>query len=196
MNLTGAFSLKNIVKGFLFLVFFALFLSFYFVNQTLEFIKGSTTFSSRTEIVDRFDIPVVTLCFHPRYKPSLSGTFTSNLSPYLQPDNKQLPTGNKSVSDFLENASYKLGQDFQIELKVISKDYDDNISQEALSLTMGTNEPHFLKPYLSTVQTLTNGLCHRIESPVKIAPSGYLVLRVKLSKELDILDLPTKLDVY
>ena len=76
-----------------------LFFAFYFLNQTKEFLKGSTTFTSRAEEVEHFDIPVLILCFQPRY----------NLNSYLRKDDHSLMT------DILESANYKVGDDISID---------------------------------------------------------------------------------
>ena len=97
---------RNRLKSFFLKVLFFLFLSilffvFYFFNQTKEFLKGSTTFTSRAEEVEHFDMSVLILCFQPRY----------SLSSYLQKDDHSLMT------EFLESANYKLGDDITIDFR-------------------------------------------------------------------------------
>ena len=53
----------QVFKVILFMTLFILFSVFYFINQTTEFMKGSTTFASRTEEVDKFSIPVLVFLF-------------------------------------------------------------------------------------------------------------------------------------
>ena len=71
---------KSIVNVILFVSLFASFLWLYFVNETNEYLKGSTTFASRTEVVDKFDFPVLVICFEPNYKHSIYGNGSSDFT--------------------------------------------------------------------------------------------------------------------
>ena len=79
--------------------------------------KGSTTFASRTEEVDKFEIPVLIICFDPGYKPSIYGNNTADISYHFEFEKQYLIKEEQNLSDFLKSASYKLNEDFQIELK-------------------------------------------------------------------------------
>ena len=167
----------------LFLALFISFTAFYFINETDQFMKGSTTFASRTEQVDKVDIPVLVICFEPGYKPSIYGNSTaSGLSWKL---NNQLIN-----DDFLKSASYKLNEDIQIELDItdgnMTVKYDSEDEQQA--------KDNFQIDVYQTY-TFTYGPCYVIESAEKVSPS--MVMRVDV-KDLNskIVDKLSKLNLF
>ena len=52
----------------------------YLINETNEYLKGSTTFASRTGKVDKFNLPVLVICFQPNYKPSIYGNGSTDFA--------------------------------------------------------------------------------------------------------------------
>ena len=100
----------QVINVVLFIAFFISFSVFYFINETTEFMKGSTTFASRTEVVDKFDIPVLVICFEPKYKPSIYGNINEDISYYFYQDIDVIKEEQKrqKLADFLKSASYKL----------------------------------------------------------------------------------------
>ena len=111
-------SRTQVLNVVLFLALFVLFSVFYFFNETSEFMKGSTTFASRTEEVDKFEIPVLVICFEPKYKPSIYGNSNKTLHYYFYQDIDLIKEEQKrqKLADFLKSASYKLNEDIQIEI--------------------------------------------------------------------------------
>ena len=171
MEQTKRNSLKLFVKVLFFLLLSMLFFAFYFLNQTKEFLKGSTTFTSRAEEVEHFDMPVLILCFQPRY----------NLNLNLQ----------KEDYSFLDSANYKLGEDIVIDFH--SKWHTFN-GQEKQHLVVGRNIYDNSYVDVSTIQTLTYGLCYILESNRKLKPhqSFYITIQRKLEKQ----DKPDKVDLF
>ena len=76
--------LKKILNGIVFISLFICFLFLYFINETNEFLKGSTTFATRTEEVNKFTVPVLVICFEPNYKPSIFGNGTADLKKKME----------------------------------------------------------------------------------------------------------------
>ena len=89
-------------------------MAFYFVHQTGEFLKGSTTFTSRHVRVKHFESPVLILCFNPAYKPSKTGNHTMNLAYLFDDSSFELPIGT-TFDQFIEDMSFILSKDFEIE---------------------------------------------------------------------------------
>ena len=114
MEQSRAQLLKRIVNNISFIALFIFFLTFYFINETKEFMKGSTTFTSRTQEVEEFNIPVLVLCFEPSYKPSVYGNRSADLSYNFE--DQFLPEEEQTLVDFLKSASYKLNEDVQIQV--------------------------------------------------------------------------------
>ena len=149
-----------------------LFFAFYFLNQTKEFLKGSTTFTSRAQEVEHFDMPVLILCFQPRY----------NLNTYLRKDEYLLMT------EFLDSTNYKLGEDV-----VIGFGHTD-INAQKKQLILGRNCDDNLCINVSSIQTMTYGLCYILESKQKLTPNQfiYITIQRKLGKQ----EKPDKVDLF
>ena len=112
---------KAVVKAISFLVLVILFLIFYFIHQAEEFMKGSTTFTSRNEKVLDFEMPSLVLCFDPPFKASIFGNKSKNLNGLLT-SNDVL---NDSFDEFFENATYKLDKDFYMDMSINDQDFLD-----------------------------------------------------------------------
>ena len=61
----------KIIVSLLYLVLLGIFIRYYFLGIFQEYLKGSTTFSSRTQEAEYLNGPQITLCFEPSYKPSV-----------------------------------------------------------------------------------------------------------------------------
>ena len=157
----------QVINVALFLAFFISFSVFYFINETTQFMKGSTTFASRTEVVDQFDIPVLVICFEPKYKPSIYGNINEDISYYFYQDIDVIKEEQKrqKLADFLKSASYKLNEDIQIEIRMTNGNktvkYDLENGQKAMD--------NFKIDVYQTF-TLSYGMCYVIESTEKVSP--------------------------
>ena len=138
--------------------------------------KGSTTFASRTEEVDKFSMPVLVLCFEPAYKPSIYGNRSADLGSHFE-SQSFIPEEQK-LSDFLMSASYRINEDIQIELIML----DGNKSTVKLNLEDGQNVIDDFQVDVYRLHTLTHGLCYVIESPMKV--SSWFEMRI-LVKDLN-----------
>ena len=159
-------SRTQVLNVVLFLALFVSFSVFYFFNETTQFMKGSTTFASRTEVVDKFDIPVLVICFEPGYKPSIYGNSTSDL--YHKFDNQLIN------EDFLKSASYKLNEDIQIELEMV-----DGNKTVKHNLEDGRNVMDNFQVDVYQTHTLVLGLCYVIEIADKVSPWVFMKVLIK-----------------
>ena len=164
--------LKNVVRVILFILLFLSFLVFYFITETNEYLKGSTTFASRTEEVDKFNLPVLVICFEPSYKPSIYGNGSADFS-YLF-NKEDVIKEEEKLADILQSASYKLNEDVQIELVVT----DDNTTDNYL-LKDGQNQMKDFQIDLYKVYTLGLGSCYVIENTKKVSPWATFEVFVK-----------------
>ena len=177
---------KAIVKAILFLVLVILFLVFYFIHQAEEFMKGSTTFTSRNEKVLDFEMPSLVLCFDPPFKASIFGNKSKNLNGLLT-SNDVL---NDSFNEFFENATYKLDKDFYMELSINDQDFLDktlNIIHE------GVNNIDDIQINVSATKTSSHGTCQLLESDTKLNPSQGIQVKIFAAIQSDI---PKSLRVY
>ena len=171
MEQTKRKRLKSFVKILFFLLLSVLFFAFYFYNQTEEFLKGSTTFTSRAEEVEHFDMPVLLLCFQPRY----------NLNSYLQRNDHSL------MAEFLDSVNYKLGEDI-----VISFGY--TYSGQKKQLIFGRNVIGNVTINVSTIQTMKYGLCYILESEWQPKPHQFFNLTIQ--RNLEKQDKPDKVILF
>ena len=161
MEQTRSELLKNVLKVILILALFTSFLVFYFIKETSEYLKGSTTFASRTEEVDKFNLPVLVICFEPSYKPSIFGDESADFS-YLF-DKEDFIKEKEKLADALHSASYKLNEDVQIEFVV----QDDNTTDN-YTLKDGQNLMDNFQVDVYKIYTLTHGSCYVIENTKKV----------------------------
>ena len=165
-------SLKNVVKVSIFIALITFFLVVYFIDETNEYLKGSTTFATRPEEVDKYNLPVLVICFEPSYKPSIYGNGSADFS-YLF-NKEDLVKAEEKLADILQSASYKLNEDVQIELVVT----DDNTTDNYL-LEDGQNQLKDFQIDVYNVYTLSLGSCYVIENTKKVSPWATLHVFVK-----------------
>ena len=180
--------IKIFVKGILFCILLTFFMAFYFVHQTGEFLKGSTTFTSRHVRVKHFESPVLILCFNPAYKPSKTGNHTMNLAYLFDDSSFELPIGT-TFDQFIEDMSYILNKDFEIELG----HEKSGLSNKKLNL--GLNFYNGFQIKISKIKTMTYGLCHMLESDWKINITEGFQLNVTYEK-LSNIDKPKELIAF
>mgnify|MGYP001302521748 CR=1 FL=1 len=165
---------KSLVNIILFIALFISFLVLYFINETNDYLKASTTFASRTEQVDKFSLPVLVVCIEPSYKPSIYGNGSADLSIILEKE-KSIKKEQK-LSDFLKSASYKLNEDIQIEL--IMYDDNNNIAVKH-NLEDGQKVMDNFQIDVYQTQTLKYGFCYLIESGEIVSPEVSFDVIVK-----------------
>ena len=171
--------LKNLLNGIVFISLFICFLFLYFINETNEFLKGSTTFATRTEEVNKFTVPVLVICFEPNYKPSIFGNGTADFH-YLFEKEDLIEEGEK-LTDFLKSASYKLNEDVQIGM--VMKDGNMSVKYD-LEVEHKVMDNFHIDVY--QMHTLSQGSCYVIESTEKVSPWVTLEVYVKdLNSEND-----------
>ena len=89
----------QVVNILLFLALFVLFSVLYFFKETTE--------------LDKFSLPVLVICFEPKYKPSIYyGNNTADIEYHKIKEEDQK---RQKLALFFKSASYKLKEDIQIE---------------------------------------------------------------------------------
>ena len=153
--------LKKFIKGILYLILLILFVNFYFTDELKNYMKGSTTLSSRTEKVEFLEAPYITLCFQPIFKPSmllkhgLSNDIKNPLNLF-----EALGVGWFDMETF-ENFSYQYEKDFDITLL-----YEDK-----------SIEPDVLINFqIQKVVIFRHGLCYLIKHNANLSLNVYFVL--------------------
>ena len=118
--------------------------------------QGGTTLSSRTEKVESFDAPYMTLCFEPSFKPSMLqkhglptdiGTF------------KPLYNALKEMDmEMYQNLTYSYKEDFLIKLEMV--------------IEGDINEQKPINFEIQKVITARSGLCHLIKYNTSVSVNG------------------------
>ena len=181
MEQSKAKILKSIIESIVFIALLASFLVFYFINETKEFMKGSTTFATRTEEVTKYSMPVLVLCFE-KYKPSIFGNQSADLTYNLE-EEQFIFNEDEVMTDFLKSASYKLNQDVQIELEV----YFSEENYKTYQLHEGQNGSDDFRMKVYQIITLIDGPCYVLDSTenLDISVSFQVTVRDTTSKSAD-----------
>ena len=138
--------LKFLIQCILYLILSIVFVNFYLIDEIVNYTKGGTTLSSRTENVEYLEAPYMTLCLQPPFKPSML------LKHGLPEDTKNgydlFVAFQGMEMEIYEDLTYEFKKDFDIKLEVL-KNGDKSAEQI----------------YFETQKVVThrNGLCHLIQ---------------------------------
>ena len=127
----------------------------YLIDEILNYTKGSTTLSSRTEKVKFLEAPYITLCFQPSFKPSM--LLKHGLPKHTQHFMELYEALNGMNMKMYENFSYGYGNDFDIKLEILK--FTHNRSRLIEQIDFETQK----------VLTYRNGLCHLIKYNVNVS---------------------------
>ena len=162
----------------MFLALFALFLKYYFLNTYINYVKGSTTFSTKSEEITKMDQFYIVLCIKdPRFKPSITKQFSSIQSGFRYDDNLLYKIPRKgSIWQVIEHITYQVDKDYNIKIQLENWEENSNISG-------GLD--------FESIATYRNGMCTLIKPNVSL-PSNYgrYQIQVKFSPNLKDEDLP------
>ena len=163
-------ALKHILKFVVFSSLLVFFILFYFLDQTKQYLNGSSTFALRNEDVTEFDIPVHVLCMDPIYSKATKWgkrniTITSLL---MKDDNK-----NESLIQFFEETSYHLGQDFEIEFA-------------NTLLHHGKSEVENFQVIVQYLDTFNHGRCLMVQTYTKLEPTSEFFFKVRTKTRKDV----------
>ena len=147
----------------------------YLINETNEYLKGSTTFASRTGKVHEFNLPMLVICFEPNYKTSIYGNRTADFAYLFEKEN--LIKEEEKVADTLKSASYKLNEDVQIEFGM--RDGNDGNTTLKYVLEEGQSKMDNFHIDVFKTYTLIYGSCYLIESTEKVSPWVIFELSIK-----------------
>ena len=158
--------LKSFLKLIIFSTLFTFFILFYFIHQTNYYLKGSTTFASRVEKVQEFDMPVLVLFMTPIFK----SWKNNNISISALIEDPEL--ANMSILDFFDEATYNLNADLEIEF-------------QNKSLYEGINDFETFLISVRSIDTFLNGRCQMIRGNPELKPSDGIKVNVRLNEKED-----------
>ena len=168
----------------------------FFVKQIMiNFISKDSSFKVYQQ-KESFEIesPVITFCFNPPLKTSVLKQTQSGDYP-LKPvfyTNFLISGGVQNLTDILNTAVLKLGQDFNLIMTVNEfSDVTPTLLQEGMNYAFDTiTQTNSLEIKVMTVMTTLFGLCHQVEPLFEMSPNSYLFFKPILSEDLSAEDKP------
>ena len=146
----------QVVNILLFIALFVLFSVIYFFKETTK--------------LDKFSLPVLLICFEPKYKPHIYGNYTADIEYHkIKEDQKR-----QKVALFLKSASYKLNEDIQIELRITDDSKTVKYDLEDGQKVMDNFQIDVYQTY-----TMSYGICYVIENTEKVSPLTYISVVLK-----------------
>ena len=169
----------KIIISLLYLVLLGIFIHYYFLGIFQEYLKGSTTFSSRTQEAEYLNGPQITLCFEPAYKPSV---MDSNGLKDI-PSFAYFLNINDSWNKYHELA-YQLNTNIFFDLQLIM---NASISKQ------------YQKVFYEVIPigTYRNGMCYHVKHSIRMPSAfGKFKLELLFDSNLTDLDLPAKVKMW
>ena len=175
--------LKQILKTLLFVVLLFTFFFFYLQSQVEEFLKGSTTFTSRYEEIEKFQVPDLLLCMKPGTKRSVMTKFNYNLDEVFifYDERESYLKHNLTIWEAFQELTYKYKDDFEIRSGVDGWHPGDE------KLTIKSVE---------SIATLYHGMCFLLIIDEEIKVSSNYAFTLTFSDTLDNEDIPNKINLY
>ena len=155
---------------------------YFFIDVVKNYEKGLTSMATRQEKIEHFqgvDSPTISICFSPSRK--LKKLQELNLTPgffYLQPGSYEHLDNNLVMKDILDQTSFNLGEDFDIEF---GEFIPSNMTFTTKPLKLGkhpfsfANNGSFVK--LEEYNSI-NGKCYALTSDAHLSSNVPLVLTV------------------
>jgi len=81
---------KTFIKVSFYLILLSFYIRYYFMKQLIEFIKRSTQFNGKIEMVKVMPAPTITICMKPYLKQSMAQKYGYNSIKSLLDDPKEL----------------------------------------------------------------------------------------------------------
>ena len=181
---------KNIFLFGIFLALLGLYLKLYLIEETKEYAKGRTTFSSLLQKRTELEIPTIVLCMRPSVIPSMAREYGYEHFFELG-HNSKIKQLNISVWQMAEKIGYKLNRDFTVNLR------GSIFNNSNYDLEQGNNDLNGVKVTVEQVATHRHGMCQVINFNTKtnFGKDKALTLTVKFHESVPEEDVPTKIDV-
>ena len=150
---------KPFIKVFLYLTLFLIYVQFYLIGQTREYLEGKTTFATKFENDTNPTYPIIVICPDPPFKPSISKQSGYKVLTDLTHDwQERYLKDNMTQWEMYESLTYVLDRDFTL-AHTIGFGYLDN-------LKLGENNLKWWKDkfmIVSQIATSYHGYCILID---------------------------------
>ena len=175
---------KAFLKVIVLVILVVVFCLFYFIEETEEFMKQSTTFSSRNEEVSSFDVPDLMICFDPAIK--LSMALKHNYPPddpsfLVRDKNQRFLNPNLEMWDMFQELTYQFDRDYELNFTLNHKGFASDSK---------------LKPSkVKNIATKNHGNCVLVQFDQQVLVSTLWSMNLTFKESLQNSDVPKKLKV-
>ena len=170
----------TVTKVTIYITLLILFYFFYMMDVLNQYAGQKTNFAKSTDnILEKgVDMPALTFCLRPIFKPSMlkhhniSATFC--ITPNLVDETNQfiLENANLTWNEFCLNISYKLERDFTLDLS------DSWVVNNGTKMKTGINKVGETEVELREVFTKLDGLCYAMLSEFKWYTNSWYYIRI------------------
>ena len=185
--------LNHFLKITIIIISLTVFFKYFFIDIAKNYTEKLTGLAVEDKPFEEgengFKIPAITICASPNRKPSVYEKYNISESFFsLTPSEKDKPPKiyehilNKTLNELTDEATYKLGEDFDIYLNQLPP-----IGTEGNALKLGDNLKHLqnerVKISLYELQSNLYGLCYLMKSNITLSVNnmGYILNVVKTS---------------
>ena len=171
-------SFKQFLKLLVYTICIIFFFKFYFNESVYEFMKGSSSFSSRFERRNKLDLPSIVICVDPPYKKSSVKQFGyKSLRSIVRDSTEKYKSFGLSPWQVYERITFGLGKDLDI------------LVNDTL-LEQGTNDIEGHQFEVKPFATFYYGMCYLIE-PQKCTLSllESFQLSIKVNSDIDVVSM-------
>ena len=182
---------RPFIKVFLYLTLFLIYVQFYLIGQTREYLEGKTTFATKFEDDTNPTYPIIVICPNPPFKPSISKQSGYKVLTDLTHDwQERYLKDNMTQWEMYENLTYVLDRDFRLDHSIGFGSLDN--------LKLGETKLKWWKDKVmsvSQIATSYHGYCILVDHNYdKTMDNGYLKLQINLNNSLE--EIPKSLSVF
>ena len=171
---------KRLLKLTIFAILATTFCYFYLISQIGEFMKRSTTFTSRYEPSEMIQVPDLFICMKPGFKQSVAKKFQYPLSE-LAPFYDQKVSLNNQTS--LWKTYLSLSFEYKVDFVIAVQEYKNTNTELKIES-------------VTPIATYYRGMCYLVSMESQIHFSAYWVMKVSMTNSLNVSDVPNMLDVF
>ena len=175
-------SLFMLLKLVVFIILLVLYFKFFFIGVFNNYNEGLTNMATKQEQVSEaeggIELPTISICLSPLRKPSKMQELNITESFFVLLKDSYEHLDNTLVMDeVIEETSFKLGEDFQIEF---GQFFPNNVTFGTKQLHLGNNSFTSYNVSLVELISLHKGKCHILTSNVRATSNIPLILSVIL----------------
>ena len=170
------------IKFIIFAILSINFIIFYMYQQLDDFIKDRTTITTRFSQSQSIELPTITFCMSPAQKTSVATAF--GFQTFDDWQTTEIP--GTTIDQRIQNLSYILNQDFQLNLSEVR-------------LKVGINEVDGSKYEVKPIFTWSEGICYKIQPKFELTENRIpwkARFEITFTDKLKKIDIPKEATVF